>query len=134
MQMGHPDQSGRRREEPIPNKEFRMPCSTVLVAIGRGPNSFLQNKAGIKTGRRNSIAIADDFKTSMNGIFAAGDVTSGETLIVKAMEKGREAAQRVHEYLMGLESNHVSFYENYYTKISYERMLEGKSDAVPPPD
>ena len=116
------------------NKEFRMPCSTVLVAIGRGPNSFLQEKAGIKTGKRNSIAIADDFKTSMNGVFAAGDVTSGETLIVKAMEKGREAAQRVHEYLMGFESNHVSFYEKYYSKISYERMLEGKCDAGPPPD
>jgi glutamate synthase (NADPH/NADH) small chain len=134
MHMGPPDQSGRRLEEPIANKEFRMPCTTVLVAIGRGPNSFLQEKAGIKTGKRNSIAIADDFKTSMDGVFAAGDVTSGETLIVKAMEKGREAAQRVHEYLMGFESNHMSFYEKYYTKISYERMLEGKSDAGPPPD
>ena len=134
MHMGPPDQSGRRHEERMTNKEFRMPCSTVLVAIGRGPNSFLQEKAGIKTGKRNSIAIADDFKTSMNGVFAAGDVTSGETLIVKAMEKGREAAQRVHEYLMGFESNHVSFYEKYYSKISYERMLEGKCDAGPPPD
>ena len=74
------------------------------MAIGRGPNSFLQKKAGIKTGKRNSIAIADDFRTSMNGVFAAGDVTSGETLIVKAMEKGREGAQRVHEYLMDLEA------------------------------
>ena len=104
------------------------------MAIGRGPNAFLQEKAGIKTGKRNSIAIADDFQTSVKGVFAAGDVTSGETLIVKAMEKGHEAAQRVHEYLMGFETNHVSFYEKYYTKISYERMLEGKSDAGPPPD
>lgn len=134
MQLGPPDQSGRRLLEPLKDKEFRLPCSTVLVAIGRGPNSFLQEKAGIKTGKRNSIAIADDFKTSVKGIFAAGDVTSGETLIVKAMEKGREAAQRVHEYLMGFETNHVSFYEKYYTKISYERMLDGKSDAGPPPD
>ena len=70
----------------------------------------------------------------MNGVFAAGDVTSGETLIVKAMEKGREGAQRVHEYLMDLEANHMSFYEKYYTKISYDRMLEGKNDAGPPPD
>ena len=113
----YPDESGRRHPEPIPNKEFKMPCSTVLVAIGRGPNSFLQKKTGIKTGKRNSIAITDDYKTSMKGVFAAGDVTSGETLVVKAMEKGREGAQRVHEYLMDLESNHMSFYEKYYTKI-----------------
>ena len=110
-----------------------MPCSTVLVAIGRGPNSFLQKKTGINTGKRNSIAITDDYKTSMKGVFAAGDVTSGETLVVKAMEKGREGAQRVHEYLMDWESNHMSFYEKYYTKISYNRMLEGKNDTGLPP-
>ena len=60
------------------------------------------------------------------GSLLAGDVTSGETLIVKAMEKGREGAQRVHDILMGLEASHVSFYEKYYTRLSYDRMLEGK--------
>jgi glutamate synthase (NADPH/NADH) small chain len=50
------------------------------------------------------------------------------------MEKGREAAQRVHEYLMDLEANHVSFYEKYYTRISYDRMLEGKNEVSSPPD
>jgi glutamate synthase (NADPH/NADH) small chain len=134
VHMSTPDQSGRRIIEVIPNKEFKMPCSTVLIAIGRGPNSFLQKKAGIKTGKRNSIAIADDFKTSMNGVFAAGDVTSGETLVVKAMEKGREGAQKVHEYLMDLEANHISFYETYYTKLSYDRLMEGKNEGGYPPD
>ena len=110
-----------------------MKCSTVLIAIGRGPNSFLQKKSGLSTGRRHSIAITKDYKTSMNSVFAAGDVTSGETLIVKAMEKGREAAQRVHEYLMDLESSHMSFYEKYYTHLSYDRMLRGKKHSDPPP-
>jgi glutamate synthase (NADPH/NADH) small chain len=119
----------------VPNKEFKITCSTVLIAIGRGPNSFLQKNAGIKTGNRNSIAITEDYKTSMNGVFAAGDVTSGETLIVKAMQKGREGAQRVHEYVMHLEANHISFYEKYYTKLSYDRMAEGKNhDGELPPD
>ena len=98
------------------------------------PNSFLQRKAGINTGKRNAIAIADDFKTSMKGVFAAGDVTSGETLVVKAMEKGREAAQRVHEYLMHLESSHLSFYERYYTDMSYDRMLKGQEELSGPLD
>jgi glutamate synthase (NADPH/NADH) small chain len=135
LRTGPPDgKSGKGKLEPISGKAFKMPCSTVLVAIGRGPNSFLQKKAGIKTGKRNAIAIGNDHKTSMERVFAAGDVTSGETLIVKAMEKGREGAQRVHEYLMNLEANHTSFYEKYYKERSYERMLEGKEDESLPPD
>jgi glutamate synthase (NADPH/NADH) small chain len=134
VRMGPRDEAGKRRPLVIPNKEFKMKCSTVLIAIVRGPNSFLQKKAGIKTGKRNSIAITEDFKTSMKKVFAAGDVTSGETLIVKAMEKGREAAQRVHEFLMNLESSHVSFYERYYTDMSYDKMLKGEKETGAPPD
>jgi glutamate synthase (NADPH/NADH) small chain len=85
-------------------------------------------------GKHDSIAINDNYKTSMQGVFAAGDVTSGETLVVKAMESGREAAQRVHEYLMGLEDQHISFYERYYKQNLYDRMLEGKVDTDLPPD
>jgi glutamate synthase (NADPH) small chain len=134
MQPGTPDQSGRRHPEPIPGREFKMHCSTVILAIGRGPNSFLQKKAGLKMGKHNSIAINDNYKTSMERVFAAGDVTSGETLVVKAMESGREGAQRVHEYLMDLENQHVSFYERYYKQNLYDRMLEGKVDTDLPPD
>jgi glutamate synthase (NADPH/NADH) small chain len=134
MQMGKPDQSGKSHPQAIPNQEFTIPCSTVLIAIGRGPNSFLQRTARIKAGKRDAISITEDYKTSINGVFAAGDVTSGETLIVKAMEKGREGAQRLHEYLMGLEEDHVSFYEKYYTNLSYDRMIEGKNGDEKPPD
>lgn len=134
MRAGAPDSSGKRKLEPIPGNEFKMQCSTVLVAIGRGPNSFLQKKAGLKTGRHDAIAVDDNQKTSMEGVFAAGDVTSGETLIVKAMEKGRDGAQRVHEYLMHLEANHMSFYQKYYKEKSYEDMLAGKDAEGLPPD
>jgi glutamate synthase (NADPH/NADH) small chain len=134
MQLGNPDQSGRRHPEPIPGKEFKMQCSAVLLAIGRGPASFLQKQADLKMGKHDSIAINDNYKTSREGIFAAGDVTSGETLAVKAMESGREAAQRVHEYLTGLKDQHLSFYERYYKENFYDRMLEGKVDTDLPPD
>jgi glutamate synthase (NADPH/NADH) small chain len=134
MQLGKPDQSGRRHPEAIPGKEFKMKCSAVLLAIGRGPDSFLQKQAGLKMGKQDSIAINDNYKTSMEGVFAAGDVTSGETLVVKAMELGREAGQRVHEYLTGLEDQHISFYERYYKQNLYDRMLEGKADTDLPPD
>lgn len=134
MKLGVPDQTGRKSPEPIPGKEFKINCSSVLLAVGRGPNSFLQKKAGMKTGKKNSIAINDQYKTSMNGVFAAGDVTTGETLVVKAMSSGREAAQRIHEYLMNLEENHMSFYERYYIENSYDRMLEDADNKGPPPE
>jgi glutamate synthase (NADPH/NADH) small chain len=111
-----------------------MQCSTVLLAIGRGPDSFLQKQAGLKMGKHNTITVNDNYKTSMEGVFAAGDVTSGETLVVKAMESGREGAQRVHEYLMGLEQQHISFYDRYYKQNLYKRMIEGDVDVNLPPD
>jgi glutamate synthase (NADPH) small chain len=132
MQLTAPDESGRRRPEPIPEKAFRMGCSSVLLAVGRQPNSFLTRKAGLKMGKKNSIAIDDRYKTSIQGVFAAGDVTTGDTLVVKAMSSGREAAERVHEYLMNLENNHVSFYERYYKQNLYDRMLEGGKTGPPP--
>ena len=132
MQLGAPDHSGRRSPEPIPNQEFKMECSSVLLAVGRGPDSFIQTKAGIKTSKHKSIAVDNQYKTSMKGVFAAGDVTTGETLVVKAMSSGREAAQRIHEYLMNLEENHTSFYERYYKENFYDRMLEGgKAGPLP---
>jgi len=133
MKLGEPDSTGRRSPEPVRGQEYTLKCSAVLLAVGRGPNSFLQKQAGLKTGRKDSILIDDHYKTSLSGVFAAGDVTTGETLVVKAMGSGREAAQRVHEYLMQMEDQHVSFYERYYVERSYEKTIQGEADIEPPP-
>jgi NADPH-dependent glutamate synthase beta subunit-like oxidoreductase len=132
MQPTAPDETGRRTPEPMPEKAFKMGCSSVLLAVGRQPNSFLTRKAGLKISKKNSIAIDDKYKTSIEGVFAAGDVTTGDTLVVKAMSSGREAAERVHEYLMNLENNHMSFHERYYKQNLYDRMLEGGKTGPPP--
>ncbi|MDA4130269.1 MAG: NAD(P)-dependent oxidoreductase [Thaumarchaeota archaeon] len=133
MQLGEPDSTGRKTPESIPGMEFEMKCSAVLLAVGRGPNSFLQKNEGLELGNKDSIAVDDHFKTSMRGVFAAGDVTTGETLVVKAMGSGRNAAQRVHEYLMNLsDEQHVSLYERYYIQHSFEMMVEGKEEGPPP--
>ena len=69
----------------------------------------------------------------MTGVFAAGDVTSGETLVVKAMASGRNAAQRIHEYLTGIdESKHVSLYERYFSERSFEKLMKGQEEGPPP--
>lgn len=133
MRLGPPDETGRGRPEPIKGKEFRVKCSCVLLAAGRGPDSFLSKKAGLKLGERNEVAVDSKNQTSEEGVFAAGDVITGETLVVKAMASGREAAQRVHEYLLGIEDQHVSLYERYYKENSYKRMTEG-GVAGPLPD
>ncbi len=135
MKLGDVDSSGRR--SPVPTGEtIDMECDSVIVAIGRGPNSFLQKKAGIQTGPRGAIATDDRGMTSIPGVFAAGDVVTGESLVVKAMSKGREAAQRLHEYVMGLDSAHESLYDHYFTRRTsgryYRDMLDGKEEVLPP--
>jgi glutamate synthase (NADPH) small chain len=135
MKLGDVDSSGRR--SPVPTGEtVDLQCDSVIVAIGRGPNSFLQRQAGIDLGPKNSIAVDDRGRTSLPGVFAAGDVVTGESLVVKAMSKGREAAQRVHEFLMGLDSRHVSMFDYYFTRRTsgryYREMLDGKEERLPP--
>ena len=134
MELGPPDQTGRRSPVKVEGKDFVMKADSVLVTIGRGPNSFIQKKEGLKVAKRNAIAVDDHFRTSMTGVFAAGDVIRGETLIVRAMGSGREAAQRVHEYLMKIEDKHVSLYEAYFTNRSWVLMEMGKDEQnLPPP-
>jgi glutamate synthase (NADPH/NADH) small chain len=134
MELRAEDKTGRRNPEPVPGKEFEMKSSAVLLAIGRGPNSFLQKQAVLKTGKKDSIMVDDHFRTSMAGVFAAGDVTTGETLVVKAMGSGRDAAQRVHEYLTGLkDEDHVSLYERYFVQRSFEVLSRGDVMGPPPP-
>ena len=136
MQLGEPDSTGRRHPEPVPGKNFGVKCDSVLLAIGRGPDSFLEKTGGLKAGPKGSIAIDDRYRTSMTGVFATGDVTTGETLVVKAMGHGREAAQRVHEYLTHTEDKHLSLYERYYvrraTEEKYQDMLMGREEQLPP--
>jgi glutamate synthase (NADPH) small chain len=134
MKLSEEDKTGRKKPEPVPGKEFEMKSSAVLLAVGRGPNSFLQKEVGLKMGKKNSIVVDDHFRTSMTGVFAAGDVMTGETLVVKAMGSGRDAAQRIHEYLAGIKDDqHVSLYERYYVQRSFEVMSRGQEIGPPPP-
>ena len=136
MKLGEVDASGRR--SPVPTGEtVEMECDSVIIAIGRGTNSYLQKLAGLKLGWKNAIAIDDHSMSSVPGVFAAGDVVTGESLVVKAMGSGREAAQHAHEYLMFLGSQHSSLYDYYFTRrtsgLFYREMLDGTEERYPPP-
>jgi glutamate synthase (NADPH) small chain len=135
MKLGEVDASGRR--SPVPTGEtVDMPCDSVIVAIGRGPSTFLQKSSGIASGPKGGISVDSRSMTSIPGVFAAGDVVTGESLVVKAMAKGREAAQSLHEYLLGLRLRRTSLYDYYFTRRTtgryYREMMDGKEEVLPP--
>jgi glutamate synthase (NADPH/NADH) small chain len=102
MELGPPDESGRRRPCPVKGSEFVMDVDTVIVAIGRTPNPIIQRTTeGLETTKWGTIVTKDDSgKTSIEGLYAGGDVVTGEATVISAMGVGKKAAKAIHEYLM----------------------------------
>ena len=104
MRLGDPDESGRRRPEPVPGSEFAVPADTVVLAIGYNADEFLEETTpGLHTDKRSHlIRIQEDFSTSRKGVFAGGDNVNGADLVVTALADGRRAAEAIHGYLQTL--------------------------------
>ena len=101
MELGPPDESGRRRPVPIKGSEFIMDVDTVIVAIGRTPNPILQSTTeGLQVTKWGTIIADENGKTSIEGVFAGGDIVTGEATVISAMGAGKRAAKAMHEYLM----------------------------------
>jgi NADPH-dependent glutamate synthase beta subunit-like oxidoreductase/formate hydrogenlyase subunit 6/NADH:ubiquinone oxidoreductase subunit I/ferredoxin len=104
MALGEPDESGRRRPQPIPGTEFVIECDRVLLAIGQGPQlGWLERGAGGVSATRNNRLAADavTFTTGRPGVFATGDVRVGSATVVQANAEGRRAAYAIDAYLKG---------------------------------
>ena len=101
MELGEPDDSGRRRPVPIPGSEFEIPASVVIIAIGTTANPLVQaTTPGLKTNRKNYIeADPKTLRTSRQGVFAGGDIVTGAATVILAMGAGRKAAASMHDYL-----------------------------------
>ncbi|RUS46851.1 glutamate synthase subunit beta [Cohnella sp. AR92] len=97
------DEQGRKIYEEIPGTEKVWPADLVLVAVGfEGPESTIIDQLGLATDRRSNVKAAyGKYKTSVDKVFAAGDMRRGQSLIVWAINEGREAAREVDKYLMG---------------------------------
>ncbi len=104
MELGEPDESGRRRPVPIKDSEFTIPLDTLILAIGESPDpSFLPTE--IEVTRQNTITVNPmNLETSLPGIFAGGDVVSGPATVMEAIVAGRKAASSIDEYLTSRES------------------------------
>ena len=99
MELGEPDESGRRRPVPIEGSNFRIPADTVVAAIGQGPNPTLQRETPQLVTQRGKIQIDTKAKTSIDGVYAGGDVVRGGSTVILAMQDGRRAAQAIDEAL-----------------------------------
>jgi len=101
MALGAPDESGRRRPEPIPGSDFTLPCETLVVAIGMAPDT--EAFAGVlPIDRGGTLQVyRASLQTGAHGIFAAGDVVTGPTDITRAVGEGRRAAFMIDRWLTG---------------------------------
>jgi glutamate synthase (NADPH/NADH) small chain len=99
-QLGEPDSSGRRRPVPIEGSEFTIDVDAVVVAIGNGANPLIgQTTPGLNLNKWGNIIVDENCKTSLEGVYAGGDIVLGAATVILAMGQGRTAAAAINEYL-----------------------------------
>ena len=103
MELGEPDESGRRSPVEVEGSEFDIELDTVIMSLGTSPNPLISSTTkGLDINRRKCIvAKEEDGATSKPGVFAGGDAVTGAATVILAMGAGKAAAKGIHEYLSG---------------------------------
>ncbi len=102
-ELGEPDASGRRRPVPIEGSEFEIELDTVIIAIGNGANPLIaQTTPDLKLNKWGYIVVDENCKTSIDGVYAGGDIVLGAATVILAMGQGRSAAAAMNAYLADL--------------------------------
>lgn len=101
MKLGDKDDSGRRRPVVIDGSEFRLDIDQVIIAVGQRPNKTIpQTTEGLDVSRKGTIVVSpESLETSIDGVYAGGDVVSGAATVISAMAAGKRAAKAIHEKL-----------------------------------
>jgi glutamate synthase (NADPH/NADH) small chain len=101
MELGEPDESGRRRPIPIEGSEYNIDVDVVIMAIGQGPNPLLTSTIPeLKLNKWGNIAADQETgRTSVKGVFAGGDIVTGAATVILAMGAGMKAAVSIDEFL-----------------------------------
>ena len=100
MELGEPNESGRRRPVEIPNSEFEMEVDTVIMSLGTKPNPLITSTTdGLETNRKQCIVVNENGLTSLEGVYAGGDTVTGAATVISAMGAGKVAAKAMDEYL-----------------------------------
>ena len=102
MELGEPDDSGRRRPVPIEGSEFEIEVDTVIMSLGTSPNPLISSTTiGLDTNRKKCIiANEENGQTSKTAVFAGGDAVTGAATVILAMGAGKAAAKGIHEFIM----------------------------------
>ena len=100
MELGEPDESGRRRPVEIPGSKYQLDCEVVIMALGTSPNPLIKDTTdGLETNRKGCIVADEDGRTTREGVFAGGDAVTGAATVILAMGAGRKAAAAIHSYI-----------------------------------
>lgn len=102
MKLGEPDESGRRRPEPIPGAIKTIDADQVIVAVGVSPNPLVPKSVeGLTLGRKSTIVVNTEMQSSRPEIYAGGDIVRGGATVILAMGDGRRAAENMDKQLSG---------------------------------
>ncbi len=103
MELGEPDESGRRRPVEVHGSEYRIGMDAFICAIGNSPNPLIpMTTPGLDVGKRGNLVVDESTgRTSRHGVWAGGDVVTGSATVISAMGAGRRAARSIHETLSG---------------------------------
>jgi len=99
MELGEPDDSGRRRPVPVAGSEFDFETDLIVYAIGTNANPIMGQTSKLKLNKWGYIATDDNLATSVAGVFAGGDIVTGAATVIQAMGAGRKAARSMKAYL-----------------------------------
>ena len=101
MELGEPDESGRRSPVEIPGSEYEIEADTVIMSLGTSPNPLISSTTkGIETNRRGCIVAEENGATTKEAVYAGGDAVTGAATVILAMGAGKAAAAGIHEYFM----------------------------------
>ena len=99
MELGEPDESGRRRPVEIPGSEYEIEADTVIMSLGTSPNPLISSTTReLDVNKRGCIICEDDGATSKEAVYAGGDAVTGAATVILAMGAGKAAAKGIHEY------------------------------------
>ncbi len=100
MELGEPDDSGRRRPVEVPGSEFELDTDCVIMALGTSPNPLIKDTTeGLAINRKGGIVVNEAGLTSREGIYAGGDAVTGAATVILAMGAGKTAAKSIDEYI-----------------------------------
>ena len=100
MELGEPDEKGRRKPIEVPGSEFEMECDSVIMALGTSPNPLLRKVTpDMEYNEKGGIVADENGVTTKPGVFAGGDAVTGSATVIKAMGAGKKAAAAIDRYI-----------------------------------